>query len=72
MQLILKAYKLHAAVLLGLLFSVLLQAQGLTIGGGLGGAPQDLNAQDISTMRGGGAGIGGRMLAWAAQSGSAI
>lgn len=53
MHLRLRAYKLHAAALLGIVFSALLQAQGLPMGTG-----QGLSAQDTNSMRGGGASAG--------------
>ncbi len=64
MQLLSKIYKTHAATaLLGLVFSAALQAQGFSLGGGVGGLPQGLSAQDLNFLRGGGSsGFGGGAL----------
>lgn len=58
MRLTLKACKFCAAALLGVVFSSLLQAQGLTLGAG-SGSNQGLSAQDLNSMRGGASGLGG-------------
>lgn len=58
MRLTPKVYKFSAAALIGLMFSALLQAQGLTLGAG-SGLSQGLSAQDLNSMRDGASGLGG-------------